>query len=109
MEQHKFPIRFKQEKNNNEEQVQSKKIPYDYHTLDRAGKVIQIRLLNDHNRIDLHMHRRMNLLPTPLCACGTEGQTIEHILEIWLSYQHRRELIWSDRTSLHQKLYGKKE
>ena len=79
----------------------AKKIPDDYHTLERAGQVTLIRLRTGHNRLNSHMHRKMNLVPSPLCTCGTEDQIP--------TYQHLRQQIWSDRTSLHQKLYGKKE
>ena len=85
------------------------KIPDDYHTLDRAGQVTQIRLPTGHNRLNSHMHRKINLVPSPLCTCGTEDQTTEHILQICPEYQHLRQQIWSDGTSLRQKLYGKKE
>ena len=87
----------------------AKQIPDDYRTLDRAGQVTLIRLRTGHNRLNSHMHRKMNLVPSPLCTCGTEDQTTEHILQICPAYQHLRQQIWSDGTSLHQKLYGKKE
>ena len=81
----------------------------DYHTLDIAGHVTLIRLRTGHNRLNSHMHRSMNIVSSPLCTCGTEDQTTEHILQRCPSYQQLREQIWSDGTSLHQKLYGKKE
>ena len=87
----------------------AKKIPDDYHTPDRAGQVTLIRLRTGHNRLNSHMHRRMNIVPSPLCTCGTEDQTTEHILQRCPACQHVRQHIWSDGTSLHQKLYGKKE
>ena len=59
--------------------------------------------------LDVHIHRRVNLVPSPPCMCGTEDQTTEYIWQICPSYQHLREQIWSDGTSLHQELYGKKE
>ena len=40
-----------------------KKIPGDYHTLDRAGQITQIFLHTGHNRLNSHMHRRVNLVP----------------------------------------------
>ena len=61
--------------------LKAKKIPDDYHTLDRAGQVALICLCTGHNRLNLHMHRRVNLVPSPLCTCGTEDQTTEHILK----------------------------
>ena len=52
-----------------------KKIPDDYYTLDRAGLVTLIRLCTDHKRLNSYMHKRNNLLPSPLYTCGTEDQT----------------------------------
>ena len=77
--------------------------------LDRAGHVILICLHTGHNRLNSHMHRSVNLVPSPPYTFGTEDQTTEHIRKICPLFQHLREHIWSDRTSLHQKLYGKKE
>ena len=88
--------------------LRANNISDDYHTLDRAGQVTLIGLCTGHNRLNSHMHRRMNLLPS-LCTCGTEDQAREHILQICPSHQHLREHIWSDGTPLHQKLYGKEE
>ena len=56
----------------------AKKIPDDYHTVYRAGQVILIRLRTGHNRLNSHVHRKMNLVPSPLCTCGTEDHTTEH-------------------------------
>ena len=75
----------------------AKKIPDEYNTLDRAGQVTLIRLRTGYNRLNSHMHRRMNLVPSPLCTCGTEDQT-QHIHQRCPAYQLLRELIWSDRT-----------
>ena len=87
----------------------AKSIPDDYHTLDREGQVTLPRLRTIHNRLNSHMHRKMNLVPSPLCTCGIEDQTTEHILQKCPAYQHLRQQIWSDGTSLYQKLYGNKE
>ena len=87
----------------------AKKMPDDYYTLDRAGQVTLIRLRTGRNRLNSHMHRKMNLVPSPLCTCRTEDQTTEHILQRCPAYQHLRQQTWSDGTSLHQKLFGKKE
>ena len=109
MEQQKFPITLKQKKTIKKNGFRTKKIPDDYHPLDRAGQVTLISLRTGHSRHNLHMHRRMNLVPSPLCTCGTEDQTTEHILQRCLAYHHLRQQIWSDGTSLHKKLYGKNE
>ena len=107
MEQEKLPISLKQKKTIMKDMFRAKKIPDDYHTLDRAGQVTLIRIRTGHNR--LNSHRKMNLVPSPLCTCGTEDQTTEHILKRCPAYPHLRQQIWSDGSSLHQKLYGKKE
>ena len=109
MEQEKLPITLKQKKTIMKDRFRAKKIPDDYHTLDRAGQVTILHLRTGHNRLNSHMHRKMNLVPSPLCTCGTEDQTTEHILQRCPTYQHLRQQIWSDGISLHQKLYGKKE
>ena len=64
----------------------AKKIPDDCHTLDRAGQVTLIRLCTGHNRLNSHMHRNKNLVPSPLCTCGTNDQTTLHILQRWPVY-----------------------
>ena len=76
-----------------------KKIPDDYHTLYRAGHVTLICLHTGKNRLNSHIHRRENLMPSPPCTCGTEDQTTEYIRQICPSYQHLIEQIWSDETS----------
>ena len=42
------------------------------HILDRAGQVTIICLHTGHNRFNSHMNRRVNLVPSPPCTCGTE-------------------------------------
>ena len=54
----------------------AKKIPDDYDPLNIVGQVTLMRLRTGHNRLNSHMHRRMNLVPSPLWTCGTEDQTI---------------------------------
>ena len=66
MEQDDLTITLTQKKNNNEDQVQRKKIPDDYHIVDRAGQVTIICLHTGHNRLNSHMNRRVNLVPSPL-------------------------------------------
>ena len=45
----------------------------------------------------------MNLVSSPLCTCGTEDQTTEHILQRCPVYQHLRqsiitpEAVWEER------------
>ena len=71
MEQEKLLITLKQKKTIMKNMFRAKKIPDDYHTLDRAGQVTLIRLRTDHNRLHSHMHRKINQIPSPLCTYGT--------------------------------------
>ena len=99
MEQEKLQITLKQQNLIMKNMFRAKKIPDDYHTLDRAGQVTISRLRTGHNRLNSHMHRKMNLVPSPLCTRVTDDLTTEHILQRCPACQHLRQ----------QKLYGKKE
>ena len=81
MEQDELPVIFKQKKAIMKNRIRAKKIPDDYHTLDRAAQATLICLRTGQNRLNSHMHRRMNLVASLLCTCGTENQTTEHILQ----------------------------
>ena len=72
MEQEKLLITLKQKKTIMKNMFRAKKIPDDYHTLDRAGQVTLIRLRTGHNRLNSHIHRKMNLVPSPLCTCVSQ-------------------------------------
>ena len=78
MEQDDLTITLTQKKIIIKNRFKEKKIPDDYYILDRAGQVTIICLHTGHNRLNSHMNRRVNLVP---------------------SYQHLIEQIWSDRTS----------
>ena len=52
----------------------AKKIPDDYHTLDRARQVILMCLRTGYNGLNSRMHRRATLVPSSLCTCETEDQ-----------------------------------
>ena len=64
-----------------------------------TGQVTLICLHTGHNRLNTHMNRMVNLVPSPPCTCGTEDQTTEHIRQICPAYLHLIEQIWSDGTS----------
>ena len=66
--------------------VRAKKIPDNNHTLDETGQITLNRLRTGNKRLNSHMHRRMNLVPSPLCTCGTDDQTKEHMLQMCPSY-----------------------
>ena len=36
-----------------------------YHLLDRPGHVVLVRLRSGHNRLNAHMHRKLNIVPSP--------------------------------------------
>ena len=58
-----------------------KKIPDDYHTLDRAGQVTLIFLHTGHNRLNSHMNRRVNLAPSPTTLFKARTGTLKHNIE----------------------------
>ena len=53
----------------------------DYHQLSREEHVIILSLRSGHNRLNHHLSTKLKLVPSPLCACGAENQTAEHILQ----------------------------
>ena len=59
-----------------------KKIHDDCHTLDRAGKVILIRMRTGHNRLNTHINKKMKLVPSTMCTSNIEAQTTEHTTEM---------------------------
>ena len=91
MEQGKSQLHPSREKSIMKNRFRAKKIPDHCHTLDRAGQVTLIHLRSGHNRLNSHMHIKMNLVPSPLCTCGTEDQTTEHILLRCPAYQYLRQ------------------
>ena len=82
------------------------KDPYQF--LDRRQQVAIFRLRTGHCRLNRHMNR-MNLSPSPLCPCGLEDQTPQHILQTCPMYQELRQRVWPSVTSLQAKLYGSLE
>ena len=64
MQQENLPITIKQKKTIIKNMFRVKKIHDDYHKLDRAGKVILIRLRTGHNRLNTHMNNKMKLVPS---------------------------------------------
>ena len=77
-----------------------------YHLLDRPGHVVLARLRSGHNRLNVHMHRKLKIVPSPTCPCGEEYQTTEHVLQICNIHQPERIAQWPSATPLHQKWYG---
>jgi hypothetical protein len=52
------------------------------------------------------MATKLKLVPSPLCPCGLDNQTAEHILQACPKYTALREVIWPEETALQTKLYG---
>ena len=77
-----------------------------YHLLDRPGQVGLARLRSGHNRLNIHMHRKLKIVPFLMCSCGGEDQTTEHVLQRCYRHQPERIAQWPSATPLHQKLYG---
>lgn len=71
----------------------------------RQQQVMILRLRTGHCRENAHMHRP-KLATTPLCPCGMEPQTPEHVLQTCPNYSRLRQKTWPSEKSLHSKLYG---
>ena len=78
----------------------------DYHLLGRQHQVILLRLRSGHNRLNYHLATKLKLVPSPLCPCGQEDQTAEHILQRCHRFDTLRQAIWPEDTPLQRKLYG---
>nr|KAG5693248.1 hypothetical protein BaRGS_000830 [Batillaria attramentaria] len=77
-----------------------------YHQLTRPDQVMIFRLTTGHNRLRHHLHRKMRLVPSPMCFCGEASQNTEHILQDCRNFQTLREATWPQPVPLPQKLYG---
>ncbi|BFZ11102.1 hypothetical protein BsWGS_14141 [Bradybaena similaris] len=51
------------------------------------------------------MHR-LHLTGSPMCACGQDEQTVEHVLQVCPLYDHQRRTFWPSGLALHSKIYG---
>ena len=80
-----------------------------YHLLSRTEQVTLVRLRSGHNRLNSHMYRKYKLIPSPLCPCGEEEQTTEHVLQRCKRNNLEREALWPSATPLDRKLYGNLE
>ena len=106
IQQENLSITMKQRKTIVKNMFRVKKIHDDYHKLDRAGQVILVCLRTGHNRLDVHMNKKMKLVPSSICICNIEDQTTEHILQRCQNHTNLRNQLWPGNTTLHQKLYG---
>ena len=75
MDQDELPITLKQKKTIMKKRFKAKKIPDDYHTLDREIQVTLIRLRTDHNILNSHMHRRISRVRSTLCTRKSNNRT----------------------------------
>ena len=81
----------------------------DFHQLRREEQVILLRLRSGHNRLNHHMATKLKLVPSPLCSCGQENQTAEHVLQRCPNHDSLRKTVWPMDTTLQTKLYGPRE
>ena len=71
------------------------------HFLDRWQQVVVMRLhTTGHSRLDAHMFKKMKLAPSPICKCGLEDQTAEHILQRCPLLQTARTNVWPTAVQL---------
>jgi ribonuclease HI len=77
----------------------------DYHYLDRKEQVTIFRLRTGHNRLNAHLYK-LKLAASPLCSCGLEYQTAEHLLQRCPLIEQQRKRVWPVETNVDKKLYG---
>ncbi|OOY33764.1 hypothetical protein BOV88_13545 [Solemya velum gill symbiont] len=77
-----------------------------YHQLTRSEQTTIFRLRTGHNRLNLHLHKVMKVVPSPMCPCGEAEQDTAHLLQSCNLHQALRDKIWHSVTSLEEKLYG---
>ncbi|VDI60876.1 Hypothetical predicted protein [Mytilus galloprovincialis] len=77
-----------------------------YHQLTRSEQTTIFRLRTGHNRLNLHLHKVMKVVPSPMCPCGEAEQDTAHLLQSCNLHQALRDKIWHSVTSLEKKLYG---
>ncbi|XP_053376916.1 uncharacterized protein LOC128547772 [Mercenaria mercenaria] len=81
----------------------------DCRLLDRWEQVIIFRLRTGHNRLNAHMCTKLKLSPSPMCPCGLEQQTAEHILQRCPRLENQRKRVWPNSTPMKIKVHGKME
>ena len=77
-----------------------------YHQLARAEQVVIFRLRTGHNRLNQHLHRKLRVVPSPMCSCGEAEQDTAHILQDCGDLRLLREETWPRPTPLEEKLHG---
>ena len=80
-----------------------------YHQLSRQEQVIIFRLRTGHNKLNKHLHKKMHLVPSPLCPCGEAEQDTEHVLQYCRNLQQLRKELWPEPVSTNDKLHGPME
>ena len=77
-----------------------------YHQLSRTEQVILFRLRTGHNRLNKHLHRKLRVVPSPMCPCGRSEQDTTHILQECRDLEALRREVWPEPVPLEQKLHG---
>jgi ribonuclease HI len=108
-EQIESTLQYKEKKTMIKTKLKTRKERDDYHLLQREEQVLLLRLRSGHNRLNHHMATKLKLVPSPLCPCGKENQTAEHILQACPNHSALRDTFWPKETALQEKLYGIKE
>lgn len=74
-----------------------------YHLLNRAEQAVMVRLCLGHNRLNAHMHIKLKLVQSLICAFGEEEQTTEYVLQQCRRHDQEWNAKWPQGVSLHQK------
>jgi len=75
------------------------------HQLNRREQTVIFRLRTGHCGLRKHM-KKMGLVDTATCQCGSEEQTPQHILQTCAHLEDLRQEAWSTNIPFHTKLWG---
>ena len=74
----------------------------DHHKLDRSGQAALLQLHSGYNRLNAHMHKILNLVPSAHYNCVTKEQT-ECVLQLCLVYTNIRTQMCGQLGQLYNK------
>ena len=108
-EQHANDVSFSENKTVIRELTMPRSQRDNYHLLSPKQQAVLVRLRTGHGRLYSHIHGKLKLAPSPICPCGQEDQTTEHVQQRCPLYKVTREDVWPVITPLTTKRYGYKQ
>ena len=75
------------------------------HQLARAAQVTIFRWRSGHCQLLSHLHR-LKISHSDVCPCGTDHQTLNHILQSWPTFNALKHQTWPSLVDAHRKRWG---